>query len=293
VAFPGRRADRLRARSRTVGPTDEHVLPDPGVDRQAVETYYAATPEETRLFQSIVKRPGRREGSRSSATVCTSSFEPDGETWRVNTSRIIGRDGTNAEDLTAAEIEDGDRWAELMSFFRRGCPGFERCTLVEVGPAGRCPGKPPDRRRVRLTAEDPCLRTRLPRHHCLLRLSHRHPRPGRLAERGGPSFSSANAYQIPFRCLVPREVEQLLVAGRSLSATHEAAASVRVMPPCFAMGQAAGTAAALALKAGVPVRCAEIAGLRRLPAPARRVSGGRGIGGGDGGDRATRTLVRI
>jgi hypothetical protein len=44
------------------------------------------------------------------------------------------------------------------------------------------------------------------------------------------------------------EVDDLLVAGRCLSATHEAAGAVRVMPPCFAMGQAAGAAAALALE---------------------------------------------
>jgi hypothetical protein len=58
-------------------------------------------------------------------------------------------------------------------------------------------------------------------------------------------------------------VEQLLVAGRCLSATHEAAAAVRVMPACFAMGQAAGTAAALSAKAGVPPRHLDVTLLQR------------------------------
>jgi hypothetical protein len=64
----------------------------------------------------------------------------------------------------------------------------------------------------------------------------------------------ANVYQIPYRCLVPTGAEQLLVAGRCVSASHEALGAIRVMPPSFAMGQAAGTAAALSVAEGVPPR---------------------------------------
>ena len=53
-------------------------------------------------------------------------------------------------------------------------------------------------------------------------------------------------YAIPWRCLLPRDLDGLVVAGRCLSATHDAHASVRSMGQCMAMGQAAGTAAALA-----------------------------------------------
>lgn len=52
-------------------------------------------------------------------------------------------------------------------------------------------------------------------------------------------------YDIPYRCLVPQKVDNLLVAGRSVSATHEALGAIRVQPLCIAMGQAAGTAAGL------------------------------------------------
>jgi hypothetical protein len=53
-------------------------------------------------------------------------------------------------------------------------------------------------------------------------------------------------YDLPYRCLLPRQIEGLLVAGRCLSSDHDAHASVRVMAQCMAMGQAAGLAAAIA-----------------------------------------------
>ena len=63
-------------------------------------------------------------------------------------------------------------------------------------------------------------------------------------------------YDIPYRSLVPLNSENLLVAGRCISGTHEAQASFRVMGTCMAMGQAAGTAAAICARAGV--RCSDL-----------------------------------
>jgi predicted regulator of Ras-like GTPase activity (Roadblock/LC7/MglB family) len=54
-------------------------------------------------------------------------------------------------------------------------------------------------------------------------------------------------YGIPYRCLLPRSLDGLLVAGRCFSSTHDAHASARSMATCMAMGQAAGTAAAMAV----------------------------------------------
>ena len=63
-----------------------------------------------------------------------------------------------------------------------------------------------------------------------------------------------NYYGVPYRCLVPKKVDGLLVAGRCVSATSVGAAAIRVMPPCMAMGQAAGTASALCVKTGATPR---------------------------------------
>ena len=65
-------------------------------------------------------------------------------------------------------------------------------------------------------------------------------------------------YLIPYRCLIPKQVDNLLMAGRFISCTHEAQASVRVMGPAAVMGQAAGTAAARSLKENVAPRMLDV-----------------------------------
>lgn len=67
-------------------------------------------------------------------------------------------------------------------------------------------------------------------------------------------LENGSYYQIPYRCLLPVGVDNLLVAGRCASATHDAQASLRVTAQCFAMGQAAGTAAAMSATSSTPPR---------------------------------------
>ena len=70
------------------------------------------------------------------------------------------------------------------------------------------------------------------------------------------------AYDVPFGSLRTREVANLLVAGRCISADHDALASTRVMAPSMAIGEAAGTAAALATRDGLPPEAVDIAELQ-------------------------------
>ena len=67
-------------------------------------------------------------------------------------------------------------------------------------------------------------------------------------------FKDGDWYEIPYRCLVPKKMNNLLVAGRCISSTHEAQASYRIMPYCAELGQAAGTAVAVAVKNKTSVR---------------------------------------
>jgi hypothetical protein len=63
-----------------------------------------------------------------------------------------------------------------------------------------------------------------------------------------------DGYDIPYRCMVPASITNLLVAGRSISATHVAMSSMRVQPTCYALGQAAGAAAVVSLDEACPVQ---------------------------------------
>ena len=69
-------------------------------------------------------------------------------------------------------------------------------------------------------------------------------------------------YHIPYRILLPRGTENLLTAGRCVSCTHLALGSLRVMVPCIAMGEAAGTAAALSVQQNTSPRRLEVAALQ-------------------------------
>ena len=69
-----------------------------------------------------------------------------------------------------------------------------------------------------------------------------------------PKRGKVKPYQIPYRCLVPLKVDNILVAGRCISGTHEAHASYRITGNCVAMGEVAGIAAALCLKDGLKPR---------------------------------------
>ena len=76
-------------------------------------------------------------------------------------------------------------------------------------------------------------------------------------------FPAGVYYTIPYRCLLPKAIDNLLVAGRCIGATHEAQASIRIMPICICIGEAAGTAAALAKKSGVAVADVDTDALRQ------------------------------
>jgi hypothetical protein len=75
-------------------------------------------------------------------------------------------------------------------------------------------------------------------------------------------------YEIPYRCLLPQRVEQLLVAGRCLSADHRVHQATKEIPPCIATGEAAGVAAALSAATGVQTSALDVA---ELQAALRRV----------------------
>lgn len=218
-----------------------------GVDDARVEQFVADHPEDFRPYAAIVARAraeGRFPAPRKGIGLYK-TLQPG--VWRINTGRVLQKDGTSVDDLSAAEMEGREQTMALVAFFRSDLPGFENATLLDT--AAQI-GVRETRRVVgeyRLTLAD--LQSGEPFEDTIALCGY----PVDIHDPTGPGGGmadappSANAYAIPYRSLVPRDVDALLVAGRAVSATHEALAAIRVMPPCFAMGEAAGTAAALCI----------------------------------------------
>lgn len=77
------------------------------------------------------------------------------------------------------------------------------------------------------------------------------------------TIKNGEYYGIPYRCLLPLGICNMLIAGRSISTTSEAAGAIRVMPPCMGTGQATGIAAALAVKGNTQVNSVDVWKLRK------------------------------
>jgi hypothetical protein len=163
-------------------------------------------------------------------------------------TRVPRVDATDPAQLTQAEMEGRRQAWEYARFLRERVPGFERSVMVTTSPAI---GVRESRRvhgRYRLTAEDVLAGRRFDDEVALCGAPIEDHHAG--ADTRWRYVPDGGVYGIPYRCLLPEGVEGLLVAGRCLSATHDAHASARSMGTCMAMGQAAGTAAALAAAAG-------------------------------------------
>lgn len=172
---------------------------------------------------------------------------PNDDEVLINVSRVSGLDPTWAEDLTKAEIEGRRQVLQLEAFLRQSVPGFEQASLSAVGTQI---GVRETRRIVGLYTlngtdvldgrrfEDVIARSGYP-------IDIHNPEGKGVTAN---FIREGGAYDIPYRCLVPQRITNLLLAGRCISTTHEAQATTRLTPSCMALGQAAGTAAALAVR---------------------------------------------
>ena len=166
----------------------------------------------------------------------------------VNMTHMIDVDTTRAEDLTAATIEGRRQAHHLTEVFRKVVPGMEKCYLISTAPSL---GLRESRRimgEVCITADDLMNQRQWPDsigYGSFYIDIHNPAGPGM----GGQTWRPAKGfyYQIPYRALVPQKVDNLLVAGRCLSADHVALGSLRIMATCTVMGEASGTAAVLSL----------------------------------------------
>jgi hypothetical protein len=199
-------------------------------------------------------------------TAGTDNFLRADETY-YNEDQIHGADGTNIDQVSKAWIEARRMIWQEFNFAKKYIAGYENAyvaltsSLLGVRETRRIMGE------YVLDVEDVLSARKFPdriyRYAAYVDL---HPvrRPGTEESATAQRIPKpGSSYDVPYRSLVPKKIENLLVAGRCFSATHEALASARLMPSCMAMGQAAGTAAAICADAGIAPRRVDAAALRK------------------------------
>ena len=178
-----------------------------------------------------------------------------------NTTRVVKLDPTNAEDVTKAEIIAREQIFELYDILRENIPAFKNAKLISSG--------------MQIGARESRM---IVGEHTLNKdemLAYTKFEDGIAAcnydidihspDGAGTShfyFPAGTYYTIPYGCLVPKDSVNLLVAGRCISTTHEAQASIRIMPTVCTIGEAAGVAAAIACTDKVDVKSVDVQKLR-------------------------------
>ena len=176
--------------------------------------------------------------------------DQDSIVWFHN--RYANKSQVDVEELTRVEFEGRKKMMKTYDFFKKNMPGFEKSFIVLSAPQL---GTRSSRRMIgeyKLTQKD---------------LSDNQPFEDTIAifpdlDRGQESLNHPKMY-IPFRCLLPKNVDNMLVACRAFSSDEHVQEWFNLIPHCIAFGEAAGTASALALKAGVGIKQVDIKALQK------------------------------
>jgi hypothetical protein len=206
-------------------------------------------------FEKLIKRVYEETGYKLPRNRLHFYCLPRDGYVQINTSRVLGKDATDAIQLTEAEIEGRRQVWEISQFVRKYVAGFEDAYVIDtpmqigIRESRRIMGE------YVLTRKDVLESTNFPDAvgQGIYPLDIHHP------QGLGSTIIKPNVpYKLPYRILTPRNLENCLVAGRCVSATHEALGAIRVIANCMMMGQAAGTAAAIAARSNRPGRVKEI-----------------------------------
>ncbi len=193
------------------------------------------------------------ESEGAGGTGCWLMALPRAGEYIVNSpSGLKGFDATQTEHLSRAQAESTKQVFKKLELLRKHVRGCEEAKLYSIAPQL---GLRDSRRIVGLytLTEEDVLNSRKFADGIAngVHPIDLHTNSARFRGKHLVLTPCGDYYQIPYRCLLTAQIRNLLVAGRSVSATFSAQGSLRVMATCMGMGQAAGTAAAMAVKAGI------------------------------------------
>ena len=176
----------------------------------------------------------------------------DDDVLHFNATRVVGKSPLEPLERSAAEEEGRKQMRQIVKWLRSTVPGFESARIHSMGSeigvreSRRVKGK------ARLDADAFQRRARFD--DAVARCNYPidiHSTTGcgtTIVSMGVDEF-----YEIPYGCIVADDLDNLLIAGRPISVSHEIHASIRVMPPACSIGQAAGAAGALAVRRNTDV----------------------------------------
>ena len=202
-----------------------------------MERYLAFRRTKSEEYDSIVARLRKLGSSDILPTVM-----PRNDHALFMGPRLYGYSSLSVEDLTAVEIESRRRMVELLEAYRENMPGFENAIVEDTADQI---GTRHSRRLVgvkKMTREAWLADTR----------------PDDEVGVSPPPNPRNKNLSIPLGCLIPESIDNLLAAGRNLSCEASIHTFMREIPQCWAMGQAAGVAAATAANSGVLVRDVDV-----------------------------------
>jgi hypothetical protein len=191
-------------------------------------------------------------------TIIITGLRP-GEAW-INMTRAKGIDGTDVRSLTTGEMQTRQQIDGIVSYLKDYVPGFESSVYAKSAPFL---GIRETRRIVGqyVLTQDDILGCR--RFEDAIAVGSYPIDIHRPNDNDCTLVWCGDCYDIPYRTLLPTRAENLIVAGRCISATHEALGAIRVMATCMAMGEAAGRAAGIAVTEAVAPSAIDVQRLRQ------------------------------
>ena len=197
------------------------------------------------MAKALARSPGAYRFPREGA-ILRPQIDP--REWRANVTQIRNArgdamNGVDARELSEGEVEGRRQIGEYFRFLKAEVPGFEQSAIVEIAPQVGIR----ETRRIEgvyaLSGEDILSSARFDDSIGINAWPMEMHAAGKI-EWAFPRDQERSYNQLPWRMLVPRGVDNLMVAGRCASMTHEGQSAARASGGCFVMGQAAGTAAA-------------------------------------------------
>ncbi|MBR2466772.1 MAG: FAD-dependent oxidoreductase [Clostridia bacterium] len=186
---------------------------------------------------------------------------PEAGTYKVNHYHVFGADATSSESMTRAHMQARTQVKDAFSVLKNKTPGFENAIIKKVAPSLGVRESRHIVGKYKITVGDVSRGTkfddRISAYGFGMDVHNRTEK-----ESGNFKTEVAPVYYVPYRSLLPLGCDNLLVAGKTVSCESQAAGGLRCMPSAMAMGQAAGLAAALAVKGGTRVEKIDITELQ-------------------------------